>query len=243
VQSPIGPKGAGPRAYQTMLSWRRSRRQSLARRLPFGRPAPRVSQTELQQALQRFATQFEARITQAAQSLTEADANFREPALERALACCSSALDITVGPVPEINVLDMLVFVTLTRDVFEHHWEPLVFGEPGADFLQVLQSSAENLWRIAGQLLSEQQESVLRKLIEDWKGRHPDQIQVEGVRFAEFSALAGEGRRPDFASGLLADVRTATRAADSAVVLGERMMFLAPRIPFIVRMHLRAGAM
>ncbi|HVJ21712.1 MAG TPA: hypothetical protein VM686_40185, partial [Polyangiaceae bacterium] len=44
------------------------------------------------------------------------------------------------------------------------------------------------------------------------------------------------------ASGLLGSVKAATQAADQALLLSDRAMFLATRMPFLVRLQARLGA-
>jgi hypothetical protein len=89
--------------------------------------------------------------------------------------------------------------------------------------------------------LAPEQEQWLRDAIRAWRLQHPEQTRVAGVRFAEFSGLAAERQGRTDASGILAGVRSATRTADAALLLGERGMFLAPRMPYIARLHARLG--
>jgi len=203
-----------------------------------------VSQAELQQDLQRFVTQFSERITQTLEPLTKApDSPLYECALKRWLLYSTAALDIAGGPLPELNLLDMIVFMVLIRNTFERHWLPNVMGEDGRAVLDALNCSVDEIWRLAAKLINEQQAHNLRATIEAWEQEHPEQLRVEGVRFSEFSTLAADSRESRFASGILANVHAATRTADQAVLLGERFMFMAPRVPFIVRLHVRLATL
>src|SRR5262245_24842084 len=75
-----------------------------------------VSEAELQQDLQRFSGQFIDQMTQAAASSFPAtETALREAALRRLLVYDSSVIDIATGSLPEINLLDMVVFITLSR--------------------------------------------------------------------------------------------------------------------------------
>jgi hypothetical protein len=89
--------------------------------------------------------------------------------------------------------------------------------------------------------LTPEQEQWLLDAIRAWRSQHPDQTRVAGVRFAEFSKLTADRQGRTDASGILAGVRSATRTADAALLLGERGMFLAPRMPYIARLHARLG--
>ena len=85
---------------------------------------------ELQEALQRFTTQFADRVTQATEALERSSPpGVRDEALRKNLLYVSSALEIATGPDPWVNLLDMIVFVRLCRAVLERHWIPEVYGE------------------------------------------------------------------------------------------------------------------
>jgi hypothetical protein len=83
----------------------------------FGRkPGEPVSQAELLEDVQRFTSDFMLRIADRATPLEESpSAVVREAALRRVLVYESMALDIASGPLPELNLVDMLVFVSLSR--------------------------------------------------------------------------------------------------------------------------------
>ena len=89
-----------------------------------------LSAEELQESLQRFTTQFADRITQAMDELERASPpGVRDEALRKNLLYVSSALEISTGPDPEVNLLDMFVFVRLCRTALERHWIPRFYRE------------------------------------------------------------------------------------------------------------------
>jgi len=201
-----------------------------------------VSQAELQQDLQRFVAGFSGQINQATQAImADSSSKLFEPALRHTLHALSSSMDIVAGPAPEVNLLDMVVFVSLSREVFVTHDLPKVFGEQGQELAHALAKSEEQIWSIAQKLLTAEQEQWLRDAIRAWRLQHPEQTRVAGVRFAEFSGLVAALQGRTDASGILAGVLSATRTADAALLLGERGMFLAPRMPYIARLHARLG--
>ncbi len=203
-----------------------------------------MSQFEIEQDLQRFASSFCERVSQAGEDIIAApNVALQEPALKRTLLYSSAALDIVSGPMPELNLLDMTVFVTLCRDTFERHWLKNVFGEVARPMFEVLDCATHEIWDVSHKLLNEAQTQLLRNLIRNYQDDHPAQTYVEGVRFSEFASLASGARAQQRASGLMASVHSATRTADQAVLLGERVMFLLPRLPFILRLHARVGAL
>jgi|GEM_PF-6108885 len=206
--------------------------------------APRkISQAEVQQDLQRFAASFMERVAQASEAIApDPHSPHHESALKRALLYSSAALDIASGPDPEVGLLDMGVFVTLCRDSWELQREQADFGECGRPLLEVLDKSTREVWSLLGKLLSDSEQRGLRHMIARWQRENPQQYRVEGIRMAEFTTLTREAHRIGVDSGLLSGVTAMTARADQALLLGERAMFLAPRIPFLVRMHTRLGA-
>jgi hypothetical protein len=204
-----------------------------------------VTQAELQQAVQRIATSFMARIAQASETLSEdtQDLAKRQRELKHLLLYHASALDIATGPLPEVNTLDMLVFAILCRGALERHWIPNGLGQRGEALVKAFTLAEQDLWGIAGEVLDAQRQTDLRELIANWQSEHPDQFHVEGVRFQEFAEHAGSAsdERTKKTRGLLGQVRSATQAADLALLAVERGLFIAHRMPFLIRMQARVA--
>lgn len=204
-----------------------------------------VSQAELQESLQRLAGNFTDCMTQAmgdlARSGTPAES---DDTLRRALLYASSSLDIATGPLAEVNLLDMIVFIRLCREVFETHWMPEVYGEKGEPVLEAFRASEAELRTVAARVLSAEQLDKLDAFVDQWRRDNPNLFRVEGVRLMDFSVRAGkvEHARAEEASGLLASVRSATQTADQALLIAERGMFLAHRMPFLIRLQARLGS-
>lgn len=204
-----------------------------------------VSQVELQDSIQRFTGLFMDRIVQALGELArngtpeESDA-----ALRSALLYGSASLDIASGPLPEVNLLDMLVFVRLSREVFETHWMPELYGERGRPVVEAFRTSEAELRHVARRVLTAEQLGRLDAFIDQWRRDNPQQFRVESVRLMDFSVRAGqvELERAEQAGGLLATVRSATQAADQALLVAERGLFLAHRMPFLMRLQARLGS-
>jgi hypothetical protein len=168
----------------------------------------------------------------------------RDAALRTGLRYASASIDIATGPLPEVNLVDMLVFLRLCRETFETYWMPKLYGDAGRAVLDAFRTSEDDLWRIAGRVLSPEQRTKLYALVEEWREENPNQFQVEGVRLMDFSVRAGqvETTRASQASGLLSSVRAATRAADQGLLIAERGVFLAHRVPFLLRLQARLGS-
>jgi hypothetical protein len=197
---------------------------------------------ELQQQVQRFATQFTDRIMQATEALEASTQRrkVRDEALRKNLRYVSAAMEIATGPVAEVNLVDMLVFVRLARAVLERHWIPDLYGDEGAELAEVFAKSDGELSAVADQTLSVARRHQLDDLIARWLSENPDQFRVEGIRFSDFSAAAGD--RAIEVKGFLSSVQTATQTANVALLLSERVLFLVNRMPSLWRMQARLGA-
>jgi hypothetical protein len=200
----------------------------------------------LQEDVQRVASVFMDRVSEVIYPLVDEDHAplHREALLRRALGYNASALDIAVGPQPELNTLDMLVFTILCRDALERHWIPQRLGSDGEPFVSAFEHAEEDLWEISAKFLSTKEQDDVRELIATWRAEHAGQFRVENVRFLEFSAHAGQAasERAAKSRGLLGHVRTATAAADQALLISERAFFLTQHMPFLVRLQARVGA-
>jgi hypothetical protein len=204
-----------------------------------------LAELELQQEVERFATQFTDRVTQATESLerSAAEAEVRDEALRKNLRYVWAALEIASGPFPEINLLDMIIFVRLCRAVLERHWIPELYGARGQELAEVFVRSDEELAGVAAKALSETQREQVTQLTDSWLRENPGQRRVEGVRLSGLSSVSGSiaAERSGQAKGLLASVRGASQAASQALLLSERAMFLFHRLPFLWRLQARVG--
>jgi hypothetical protein len=209
-----------------------------------GAPSRRVSEAELQDDLLRFESQFNAKVQDADRDLeSSSDAGIRYRAAVNRLIYSTNSLGIATGPNPEANLLDMVTFIELSRDVLEKHWIPEVFGSGGAPLHQAFRQSAEQVWGIADKVLGPQQKQILRNYIRNWREKHPDQVNVETVRLSAFSYdkdLAANEQKD--IGGLFASVQQATEAADSARLFAERALYYAERAPTLLRLQAKLGA-
>ncbi|HET6338951.1 MAG TPA: hypothetical protein VFG30_37285 [Polyangiales bacterium] len=197
---------------------------------------------ELQQSIERFTGHFIDSVTDALHDELQSDKTkvFRA-SVNRLLLYCSSALDIATGPIPEVNTVDMAVFLTLSRTAIETHWMPNVFGGDGRALLNAFVSAEHELREISDTFMSASQQQELNELIRDWLAENPGRVSVEWVRFQDFVRIASdiESARAKRARGLLGSVKSATQKADQAMLLAERALFLSHRLPFLLRLHVR----
>jgi hypothetical protein len=201
-----------------------------------------ITREELRHEIMRFASRSAERVADAYFRLEE---HFQTPkarraALENDGAYVASSLDIAIGPDPEVNLLDMVVMVMLTRIVVEEYWVPKVFGDEAKILVEVFRGEEAHIWSIAGKVLAPQQQKELRFLIKEWRKRNPDQLFVEASRFGDFAAIVGESElaKAQEGSGFLG-VKGVTREVSETRMLAERAMFYAQRVPWITRSLVR----
>jgi hypothetical protein len=194
----------------------------------------------LQEDILRFETRFSARMYDAFRALNDSPSTaVRRQSQRQKLFYSSAAFDIALGPVPEQNLLDMIVFVELVHDVFRDYWLPKVFKEEGAPVLRALDQSTKDLAKVAMPYLTPDQIAEVRALVDNWHLKNPGMVAVETVRLSDFSAEAGarEQELEGKISGVFAPVIAATAEANRAILLGERGLHYALRAPFFLRMQ------
>jgi hypothetical protein len=138
------------------------------------------------------------------------------------------AVTIAAGPDPAAALLDLAVLATLNRMVWQDYWQPKVFGQPATIMVSAFKEVEDDIFSIAGKVLTTGQLRELRDLIAEWHDQHPDQVAVDFIRFSDFGGL---GRKPELSKikapgGLLAPVKEAAQAADEIRLTSERAMFL-----------------
>ena len=106
----------------------------------------------------------------------------RDEALRKNLLYASSAMEIAAGPFPEINLLDMIVFIRLSRSVLASHWIPELYGDAGDDLAEVFSRSEQELSQVAEKLMSPEQRTQLAGVVDAWLAENPTQVRVEGIR-------------------------------------------------------------
>ncbi|MFQ5791089.1 MAG: hypothetical protein ACE5JI_11520 [Acidobacteriota bacterium] len=201
-----------------------------------------ITQEELRHEIMRFAGRSAERVDDAYFKLEEGftTPKARRAALENSSAYVTSAVDIAIGPNPEVNMLDMVVLVTLSRIVVEEYWVPKVFGDEAKILVEVFRRQEADIWSIAAKALTREQLQELRDSIRQYRNRDPDLVFVEATRFGDFAGIVGasELAKAQEGGGFLG-VKGVTREVSETRILAERAMFYAQRVPWIARSLVR----
>ncbi len=201
-----------------------------------------ASQQELRLRVQRFADEFNDGVSEPLMHILDNDPDVRRRrlALDMMYIYGSTAITIAASPFPELAVLDMVVFVSLTRDTIERWGVEYLGRSNSAALLARLRKYEAEIWRVARPLLDSEQEQTLRELLVDWRANNPEQKNVESIRFGEFIDELGVEDRAK-ARGLMSSVTSAAAAADDALELAERLTYFFQRAPLIWRLHAQIG--
>ena len=193
-----------------------------------------VTRGQLQATLMDFADRFASSVATYASDfeneLTSPKARLTASRLK--FYPLASAFQIASGPDPGVALLDMVVFVTLSRIIWEEHWRPQVFGDPAKVMVKGLQKLEADIWSIAERVLTHEEQEELRALILEWRRSNPEETGVTFVRFDDFGKLRPDSAlvRASRAGGFFADVAEAARATDEIRLLGDRAMYMFSRM-------------
>ncbi len=206
----------------------------------------RKTQQQVQSELMAFADRYFAASLDVAKTLerTLETSESRYTAAAARLVALVVTTDIAASPNPGAALLDMAVFVTLRRMVWEEHWMPEVYGDAGLPVLDALRELEEDIWAIAGGVYNPEQLAELRRLIDDWRSKHPDKLAVDYVRLTEL----GDARRVQTLidasrpGGMLAPVKEANRELVEMRLLAERLAFMATRMQLALSLQVEMAS-
>jgi hypothetical protein len=200
------------------------------------------TQQEVQSELMAFADRYFAATLESAHILESASdtPESRHTAASARLVALVVVTDIAASPNPGGALLDMTVFVTLRRMVWEDYWMPEVYGEAGLPVLDILLELEEDIWGIAAGVYTPEQLTELEGLIADWRLKHPDVRAVDFMRLTKLGSARQvqtliDAGRP---GGMLAPVKEANRELEEMRLLAERLTFLATRMQLLVSLQL-----
>ena len=206
----------------------------------------RVTQQQVQSKLMAFADQYFAVTLDAAKTLerTLETPESRHTAAGARLVALIVTTDIAASPNPGAALLDMTVFVTLKRIVWEEYWMVEVYHEVGDQVLVSLLELEDDIWEIAASVYTPEQLAELRNLIDSWRKAHPETTAVDFMRLTELGDARQvqdlvEAGRP---GGMLAPVKEANRNIEEMRLLAERLTFMATRMQLLISLQVEMAS-
>lgn len=205
-----------------------------------------VDPAEMQAALIRFAADLDAGIGSGIEKLRRGtNALDRAEILKWKIAFGNKTSAIVSGPNAVANLLDMAVFVSITRAALAEHWQPEVFGVSGQPMLKCCQNAETNVWRLVDKVLKPEQQVELRASIAAWCRQNEMSDNLLAASVADFvTPVAPAGKaEPVRTSGLfdllnldpLAGLDPATREIAQTRLFAQRALYLTQKMPQLLR--------
>lgn len=207
---------------------------------------PPADPVVVQQSLLRFAAEFSTRVNGGLGQLRRGSDPLPPAELLRCkIALGTATCSIASGSNAVASLLDLTVMVTLMRIDLEGYWAPKAFGDSAQPLLTSVKSAELEIWRLAGTVLTPDQQAELRAGIEDWHRLNPQPEAVVGARAAGFAAqLTAPGEAKEARSGSvfgllrldpLSGLDPATREIAQSRLFAERALFVMQQMPQLLR--------
>ena len=177
-----------------------------------------------------------AQVTTEIQEKEPSNAELRLSMHSLKLLISASVQQLAVMPNPEATLLDMMVFATLHRMLFSEDWSRKRYGTHVKVIFETMKRLEEEIWGLSSEYLSKEQTADVRRLIHDWKTKHPDVKVVSLIRFSDFASLRSKSPLVAKArgGGFLVDTSGAEASVDEALLLAERALHYSQRLPWIL---------
>lgn len=207
-----------------------------------------MSPFELQSRVRGFADGFAMGLRQPVTHLEEALGGEHAAHLHRWLSShATTAIILASGPNPLVNLLDLAGMATLARMSIEDYWVPEVFGDAGKKLLDYHRQYEGEIWKIADDVLSEEQLGQLRNLIQEWRDTHPDQRAASFVSICDYAKERWHSPVPETENSRsllrmvyldpLSNLDPTTRQIAQTRDLAERLIYFLQRSPAMARLQ------
>jgi hypothetical protein len=159
----------------------------------------------------------------------------RRDEMSTRLTLSSSIVAIAMQPDAVDALADLLTFTTLTADAQRVAAMGKEADSYEARLLRALEQNDVDAWRVAERWVNEPTRVAFREHILSWKGSRRSAVEVAFVRLADVKRAGSTTVESD--SGLFDSLHAATQQFDQTRMLAERSLFLAQRIPFLMRLQ------
>ncbi len=199
---------------------------------------------DLQQGLMSFADAYAAMTIVSVDELVEVPGSplTRKTALLFKISTVGGVITIATGENPYASLLDMVSLTTLSRMVLEDHWLPSTNGVIFEPWLKRMQGLETNIWSIADQVLSKDQQEELRRSIQAHYGTLTDLNDLFLVHPHDLLVPRTLVRKQDpqsvfslAALNPMAGLDPAVREITETRLFAARAMFTIQRMPWLVR--------
>lgn len=206
-----------------------------------------LTEAKLAADVRRFADAYSTRLAQAAEEVVARSTNseMRIQAMGIRLTRATAAINIALEPSAPLSLLDMVAETTLARTAAEKYWGPKLFGEAGAPLVETTRQLESDAWELADQVLTAEQQTELRQMIDKWLQRNPDLRYLGLIRLREFAPQVIEEKGVSvlntssffslFFLDPLASLDPTTRQLAETRAFADRAVFVLQRFPNLLR--------
>lgn len=157
--------------------------------------------------------------------------------------CVGSAFAVASGSNEMMNLLDMFVVVTMTRAVVEEYPVPEARREAFNRIRDACRQGEANITHIAESALTPAQLEELRTAIIEYRKLRPELRSALVTRALSIATVAGRRQQQDSGGSVfgllkldpLSGLDPAARELAQTRLFGERVLYLAQRIPVLLR--------
>jgi hypothetical protein len=204
-----------------------------------------ISMKEIDQLTNAFADRYATTVGSACTRITVQNPSpiARKAAADFKLIGATAMYDIVTEADPYSQLLDATVVVTLQSMVWiDEGRADLVFGDQADQLVSALRALRVDIWNIAAKAMTQKQLDELANLIWDWRRQNPNIDTVAFVRFGDFAEGRAKQALVDAKNngGLLASLDDTNAKVDQALVLSERIFYVAKRAPILASWQLES---
>ena len=199
-----------------------------------------MTREQLEGEVRRFALRFASALNQFFEDVRETELT---PYDRRRIVLAqtkmnTSLVDIAIGENAVTSLLDMLVLTSIARATAEKEAADLYGDDTAMVLINLLHPLEADIWEISDRVLTEQQQSQLKSLIDDWLQANTGRLQIYYVRFGSFTGVdAAELADVQQSGGLLAEVSRVVDTAEELERLGQRMLFYFEFAPLLTTLQ------
>ena len=195
-----------------------------------------MTEVELQSELMSYADRFASIITQALEDFETLNPKpqARQVILSDLVYSQSAVYTIAAEPNPQVGLLDMVAVTTLGRIIYEENIRRK-YGKSTEVLGDGFRQLEKDIWRIAAKVLTKEQQTELRQLIQLWYKKNPTKVVYNYLRFSDFAAQRRNSTLVKMVQtgGLFKTVQEVTQQVEETRMLAERGIFLGTRLPLL----------
>ncbi len=196
-----------------------------------------MTEIELQSELMSYADRFASIITQAYVDFEtlKPSPRARQVILRNLVRSKAAMYTIAAEPNPHVALLDAVAVTTLGRMIYEDNIYRK-YGKSIAKIVKGFRQLEKDIWQIAAKVLTTQQQTEMRQLIELWRKNNPDMVVFNYLRFSDFAAQRRTSTlvKKVQAGGIFKTVKEVNQQAEEMRMLAERGIYLGTRLPLLM---------